>query len=541
MLFFAIFALLHSIFTMLANNTYKILSEIIATQMGMSSKYLNSCSIVITTIFSRQTLLLFLILVFTSLNPRIEDQVLISVSGESNTALNPTYIGKISISKPNIITSNGTHLFVTTYSIEHQVWIYNNAGILKDQLSVSSSGEDIDLIQDVAVNETHILVLIYYDDTMGELNLRVEIYDLAGNYVSEFGSYGFEDDEFQTIDRINMNETHIFILDSHRVKIFDLAGNYVDYFGGVGSGDGKLRDPKGIELNGTHFFIADNLNRRIQIFNSTGHYVNKFGSEGSGDEQFSSIANLELCEQYIFVSDTILERVQVFNHEGVYITKFGSLGSGEGQFENPRGIFANSSHILVADEMNNRIQIFAKNFPPQQLMAHVGLTSIGLTWKPPLDHDINPVSVYRIYRGQQPKDYAFLVETSFLSYNDLTTVINQMYYYVVTSLTVLGESVFSNEVSAEVGSLSTETETVTGPTETLTETFSRSTETITQTITGPTVTHTTVEQTNGLTEIITTTSVKTEQSSVQLIPILLAVAISRFLRFRMQITRKIQN
>ena len=65
---------------------------------------------------------------------------------------------------------------------------------------------------------------------------------------------------------ITTTDNNIFIVDTlnHRVQVYDINGNYVSQFGSEGSANGQFRVPVGITTNGTHIFVADNGNHRIQ-------------------------------------------------------------------------------------------------------------------------------------------------------------------------------------------------------------------------------------------------------------------------------------
>ncbi|MHA2033537.1 MAG: 6-bladed beta-propeller, partial [Candidatus Kariarchaeaceae archaeon] len=473
------------------------------------------------------------LLLVTTLRPN-NDPILLRVSGEPNTAVNPGYISQFG--------SNGTGdaQFFYPYGIEinSPIQIFDLAGNFVGKFGNSGTGDgQFDRPYGIAVNSSHIFVL-------DSSNNRVQIFDLAGNFVSKFGSFGTGDGQFGYPFGIAVNRTHIFVADSNnnRVQIFDLAGNFV-------SKSSFINNPTGIAVNSTHIFVTEG-NFRVQIFDSAGNFVTQFGNMGTGDGEFGAPWGLKVNDTHIFVADALNNRVQVFDLAGVFVTKFGNSGTGDGQFRQPVDIAVNNTHIFVADNANDRIQIFQRNFAPQQLAdetvfsdialtwnppldnntnlvtayriyrgqqinqynllaetsdlfyvdlgvlsdqtyyywvtavtltgesmlsdvitvhtftpqqltAHVGLTSIGLTWNPPLDGDTNPVTGYRIYRGQELGKYSFLAETSFLSFVDLNTVVNQTYYYVVTAVTETGESIASIAVSGKVTLPSTITETVT--------------------------------------------------------------------------------
>ena len=115
----------------------------------------------------------------------------------------------------------------------------------------------------VAVTPTHILVA-------DSNNNRIQIFDLDGNYLSQFGHPGTNPGSFSNPLGITANSTHILVADTNnnRVQIFDLEGNHVSTIGRGGAGDGQFNAPQGIIVNSTNILVGQVLNGRIQVFES---------------------------------------------------------------------------------------------------------------------------------------------------------------------------------------------------------------------------------------------------------------------------------
>ena len=234
--------------------------------------------------------------------------------------------------------------------------------------STGSSDGEFSTLEGITTNSTHIFVA-----DVG--NNRIQIFDNAGNYVSQFGEFSASrnnpaNGEFRSPNGVATNNTHIFVVDSsnHRVQIFDNSGTYLSQFGrgdtpnGRSAADGEFNGPFGIITNGTHLFISETGNDRIQILDTDGNYVSKFGSEGAADSQFANLRGIAISPTHIFVADTSNHRVQIFDHNGNYVSQFGKsdggFGNGNGEFVFPRGIAVSDTNIFVSDTNNHRIQIF---------------------------------------------------------------------------------------------------------------------------------------------------------------------------------------
>ena len=87
---------------------------------------------------------------------------------------------------------------------------------------------------------------------------------------------------------------------------------------------------------------------------------------------------------------------------------------------------------------------------PQSLQATAGNAQVSLTWTAPSSDGGSAITGYRVYRGTAPNPTVALIPdlglvTSFL---DSGRTNGQIYYYKVTALNAIGESVASNEANA---------------------------------------------------------------------------------------------
>ncbi len=178
------------------------------------------------------------------------------------------------------------------------------------------------------------------------------------------------------------NEIYVLDSDNHRVQVFDLEGNYLREWGsrcqlesGLGCvdpdgngplayGDGQFQEPWGIAVDAEgRVFVADTWNHRVQVFEADGTFVTKWGSYGQTVESVSLLygpRDLAIdASGRVFVTDTGNKRVLVYNRQGWLLNQWGGAGVGPGQFEEPVGIDVDSQgNIYVADTWNQRIQVF---------------------------------------------------------------------------------------------------------------------------------------------------------------------------------------
>jgi parallel beta-helix repeat protein len=88
-------------------------------------------------------------------------------------------------------------------------------------------------------------------------------------------------------------------------------------------------------------------------------------------------------------------------------------------------------------------------FGPLNLQAAVGDTLVNLTWLPPSNNGGSAVTGYRIYKGTESGNLAFLAELgNILFFEDINVTNGNIYYYTVSAINIIGEGSPSIETSA---------------------------------------------------------------------------------------------
>ncbi|MFQ5980804.1 MAG: SBBP repeat-containing protein [Candidatus Heimdallarchaeota archaeon] len=101
-----------------------------------------------------------------------------------------------------------------------------------------------------------------------------------------------------------------------------------------------------------------------------------------------------------------------------------------------------------------KITYYSKPSPPTELTSAISADQrVILIWRESADDGHSPVIRYRLYRSTSSQVYgSFLGETTDKTFIDPTAVPGITYYYVVTAINNIGESLFSNEVTVTVTS-----------------------------------------------------------------------------------------
>lgn len=120
-------------------------------------------------------------------------------------------------------------------------------------------------------------------------------------------------------DIIHLNN-FLFITDTTRNKIikYNTSGSYITEWGSTGTGDGQFDGIWGIDYNSAgYIFVADRNNLRIQKFNTSGTFIAKYTT---GNPKCYGLA-IDSSDN-IFVTNYTGSSVLKYNSSGVYQSSF---------------------------------------------------------------------------------------------------------------------------------------------------------------------------------------------------------------------------
>ncbi len=233
-------------------------------------------------------------------------------------------------------------------------------------------------------------------------NNRVEKFDSQGNYITQWGTLGANNGQFNGPGGIAIDTAgNIYVVDryNNRVQKFKSNGGYLSQFGTGSSASGQFSNPTGVDNDvfldtAGNIYITSLTGYGVKKFNSTGQYLSQIGSRGYvGNGKFMDPVGIDV-DSYgnIYVVDNYQERVQKFDQNGAYIAQLGSSGYGNGQFRAPVGIAVSpQGDIYVSDSANNRIEKFSPCTPVRIPSVPLSITKPDLivedfTWTPSSPH-----------------------------------------------------------------------------------------------------------------------------------------------------------
>lgn len=129
---------------------------------------------------------------------------------------------------------------------------------------------------------------MYVTDTA---NNRVQKFDPAGDYISQFGNTGTGNGQFQLPAAVAVDPStgDVYVIDegNNRVEELDAAGDYISQFGTKGAGNDQFNHPLGVAVDPAsgNVYVIDSNHDRVEKFDAASNYISQFGTEGTGNRR----------------------------------------------------------------------------------------------------------------------------------------------------------------------------------------------------------------------------------------------------------------
>jgi len=195
---------------------------------------------------------------------------------------------------------------------------------------------------------------IYVADTG---NSRIQKFNSAGEFLSSWGTNGFENGELQSPVGIAIYENNVYVVDEmqNTIQKFDNDGNFILKWGGLGSENGQFIEPHGITINSSGVvYVADSMNHRIQTFTSNGEFLSSFGKSGFGDGKLKNPVDVAVYGDFIYVSDPGNYKIEKYTSDGIFLKSFDYNFAGANV--RPGGLIADpNGDIYFVDAVKYRV------------------------------------------------------------------------------------------------------------------------------------------------------------------------------------------
>jgi len=195
---------------------------------------------------------------------------------------------------------------------------------------------------------------IYVADTG---NSRIQKFNSDGEFLSSWGTNGFENGELQSPVGIAIYENNVYVVDEmqNTIQKFDNDGNFILKWGVYGNENGQFIEPQGITINSSGVvYVADSMNHRIQTFTSDGEFLSSFGKSGYGDGKLKNPVDVAVYGDFIYVSDPGGYKIEKYTSDGIFLKSFDyNFG---GSKVRPGGLIADpNGNIYFVDTVKYRV------------------------------------------------------------------------------------------------------------------------------------------------------------------------------------------
>lgn len=133
-------------------------------------------------------------------------------------------------------------------------------------------------------------------------NNRIQKFDSEGRFITKWGSYGTGDGQFEYLRGITVHDGKLYVSDTGkiyadkgnmRIQIFDTNGNFISKFGmycrsypyqgpqyRIQSCEGKFNDPRKVDFDSAgNMYVLDSANHKIQKFDQNFNFIYSFGEQ----------------------------------------------------------------------------------------------------------------------------------------------------------------------------------------------------------------------------------------------------------------------
>lgn len=190
---------------------------------------------------------------------------------------------------------------------------------------------------------------------------RVVLFNHDGEVVGMFGTLGTGPGEFiYPVSVTQDDKENLYICEygraNDRCQKFRPDGTFVTQIGSYGTDDGQFQRPSGAAWFDGRLYIVDAFNNRVQVFDGDGKLVAILGgSDNQSDLYYPyDIAVTDRGELYIVEYGA--GRVSKFDRSGKLLGRYGHTGTGSGEFKTPWGLAVDRrGRVYVCDTGNHRI------------------------------------------------------------------------------------------------------------------------------------------------------------------------------------------
>lgn len=243
--------------------------------------------------------------------------------------------------------------FYVADTINHRIWHVGTSGVIEAFGEYGAQPGQFSEPWDVAVDGAgHIYVADTWNHRIQKLDGEGQVVAMWGSLgqVAEIGAPGGEGVFYGPRGLALGPDQELFVTDTgnKRVQVFDLNGKFLREFGGGGRGVGQLDEPVGIAVGPEgRVAVADTWNRRVQIYTSQGVALREWQIPNWDVTNPDEKPYLTWDDGRIFVTAPLRGRVLAFDEQGMF--NWALNGSVEGRLQFPVDVSVANGVLYVTD------------------------------------------------------------------------------------------------------------------------------------------------------------------------------------------------
>ncbi len=197
-------------------------------------------------------------------------------------------------------------------------------------------------------------------------NYRVKKFDSEGRFITQWGSPGQKDGQFNTIGSVKVSGSGtVYVLDTDwgkwehsRIQKFTPYGQFIGTLERTAPDADKIKLSIDVAFDdkGNILVLAVDYNpktkltygARVEKYSQDGKFISQWAATaGSGDGQFQRPSSIDFdAKGNIYITGINNHRVQKFDSSGKFITKWGARGESD-------GLFSGGARSIDFDKMGN--------------------------------------------------------------------------------------------------------------------------------------------------------------------------------------------
>ncbi|MGB9749970.1 MAG: stalk domain-containing protein [Caldisericia bacterium] len=186
---------------------------------------------------------------------------------------------------------------------------------------------------------------------------RIQIFDKNGKFIKKVK------ENFGAVETIERYENYMVLFnnDDNKIYILDLNGNIVNNIGDEISSPTYF--PQGIAtLSDGTIVVANSGTSTISLFDKDGNFIKSFSSFGAAPGKIQYPLGIAVnSKDEIYVLDSGSHVIEVYDKDGKYLRSFGRMGGADGEFMYPLSIAIGSDNVSYVTDYNARVQVFDEN------------------------------------------------------------------------------------------------------------------------------------------------------------------------------------